>query len=366
MIPLSRPDITKTEQAAVAAVLKTPFLSIGPRVEEFEARFAQWTGSRFAVAVASGTAGLHLCVHALGLLRGEEVITTPFSFVASANVLLYEGARPVFVDIDEDTLNLDVRAVEPAITARTRAILPVHVFGLPAEMGEVMRIARKHRLRVVEDACEAIGATYRGRKVGTIAESAVFAFYPNKQMTTGEGGMIVTNEKELYDLFRSLRNQGRPADGGWLEHPRMGYNYRLDEMSAALGIAQLKRLDAMLKLRSKAAERYQELLAEVPGVRTLGCPTHVTRSWFVYVVRLPQGADRDRVMARLRGKGVSCAKYFPCIHLQPYMRELGYREGHFPVCERIAKETLALPFHNRLAASDQAKVVRALKAALGR
>lgn len=364
MIPLSRPDLAKSDRDAVARVLRTPFLSLGPRVPEFEERFARWLGVKYAVAVSSGTAGLHLCVRALDLSRGDEVITTPFSFVASANVALYEGARPVFVDIDEETLNLDVRALPAAITSRTRAILPVHVFGLPCEIGEVMKIARGHKLRVVEDACEAIGATFRGRKVGTFGESAVFAFYPNKQMTTGEGGMIVTNEKELCDLFRSLRNQGRPADGGWLEHPRMGYNYRLDEMSAALGTAQLKRLDKMLRLRSQVAARYHELLEDLPGVRTLGCPPHMTRSWFVYVVRLPRGLDRDLVMARLRGQGVSCAKYFPCIHLQPYLRDLGYREGQFPVCERIARETLALPFHNRLSYRDQIRVVRALRAAL--
>ncbi len=364
MIPLSRPDLTKADRDAVAKVLRTPTLSLGPRVPEFEERLARWMGVKHAVAVANGTAGLHLCVRALDLARGDEVITTPFSFVASANVILYEGARPVFVDIDEETLNLDVKAIPAAVTSRTRAVLPVHVFGLPCEIGEVMKLARKHGLRVVEDSCEAIGATFRGRKVGTFGESAVFAFYPNKQMTTGEGGIIVTNEKELCDLFRSLRNQGRPADGGWLEHPRMGYNYRLDEMSAALGGSQIRRIDAMLRLRTQVAARYHELLAKVPGVRTLGCPPHMTRSWFVYVVRLPMGTDRDRVMSRLRGKGVSCAKYFPCIHLQPYMRELGYREGQFPVCERVARETLALPFHNRLPYADQVRVVRALRSAL--
>ncbi len=364
MIPLSRPDITKQDRDAVAKVLRTPFLSLGPRVPEFEERFARWMGVKHAVAVSSGTAGLHLCVRALELSRGDEVVTTPFSFVASANVTLYEGGRPVFVDIDDETLNLDVRAVAAAVGPRTRAILPVHVFGLPCEIGEVMKIARKHCLHVVEDACEAVGATFRGRKVGTFGESAVFAFYPNKQMTTGEGGMIVTNEKELCDLFRSLRNQGRPADGGWLEHPRMGYNYRLDEMSAALGLSQLKRIDSMLRLRSQVAARYHDLLADVPGVRTLGCPARMTRSWFVYVVRLPQGVDREHVMARLRGQGVACAKYFPCIHLQPYMRELGYREGQFPVCERVARETLALPFHNRLSHADQVRVVKALRSSL--
>lgn len=346
-VPMSRPDIGEAEIELVNQVLRTPHLSIGPMLERFEQEMARYIGSRYAVGVSSGTAGLHLCVRAVGIGEGDEVITTPFSFVASANCIMYERARPVFVDIEPGSLSIDPNRIEDAVTRRTRAILPVHAYGQPVDMDPILDIARRHGLWVIEDACEAIGAEYRGRKVGTLSDVAVFAFYPNKQMTTGEGGIIATDRDEWDTLFRSLRNQGRDVFDPWLRHTRLGYNYRLDELSAALGVAQLQRIEELLQKRERVAQRYNEQLAQIDGV-TLPCivPTTTRMSWFVYVVRLPPGIDRDIVMDELGKRGIPSRPYFTPIHLQPfYARMFGYRLGDFPVTERVADCVLALPFY---------------------
>ncbi|GAW93987.1 DegT/DnrJ/EryC1/StrS family aminotransferase [Calderihabitans maritimus] len=365
-IPLSGPDITEREIELVNEVLRSRWLSMGPKVKEFEEKMAAYVGRRFAVAVNSGTSGLHLLVRSLGIGEGDEVITTPFSFVASANCILYERARPVFVDIDPLTLNIDVDRIEEKITERTRAILPVHVFGQPVDMERVREIAQKHGLAVIEDACEAIGAEYRGRKAGAQGDGAVFAFYPNKQMTTGEGGVIVTDDEEIAKLCRSMRNQGRGEDGAWLCHERLGFNYRMDELSAALGIAQLERIEELLAKREKVARMYNERLREIEGVKVPYVAPEVNRmSWFVYVIRLEEGIDRDKVMEYLTAHGVGSRPYFTPIHLQPfYVEQFGYKEGDFPVTERVAKSTIALPFYNNLTEEQVDYVVKTLERAL--
>ncbi len=348
-VPLSSPDITEHEIQLINQVLRTRYLSIGPMIERFEGAMANYIGTKHAVGVNSGTAGLHLCIRATGVGEGDEVITTPFSFVASANCILFERARPVFVDIDPETLNVDAEKIEEKITPRTKALLPVHVFGQPCDMDKLIAIAAKYDLPVIEDACEAIGAEYKGRKAGTFGRCAVFSFYPNKQMTTGEGGVIVTDDEEWADLFRSLRNQGRGRDGGWLTHEQLGYNYRLDELSSALGVAQLERIEELLAKRDKVAQMYNELLADTDGVKVPCVSPQVRMSWFVYVVRLASGIDRDRVMARLEEKGVASRPYFSPIHLQPFYRQMfGFKEGDFPITEAVARSTLALPFHGNL------------------
>lgn len=348
-IPLSSPDITEYEIELINQVLRTPHLSRGPMVERFEAAIANYVGGEHAVGVSSGTAGLHLCIKAAGIGEGDEVITSPFSFIASANCILFERGRPVFVDIDPETLNIDPERIEERITPRTKALLPVHVFGQPCDMDKITAIATKHDLPVIEDACEAIGAEYRGRRAGTFGRCAVFSFYPNKQMTVGEGGVIVTNDEGWADLFRSLRNQGRGKDGGWLAHERLGYNYRLDELSSALGVAQLDRIEELLTKRAKVAQAYNELLAKTEGVTIPCISPQVQMSWFVYVVRLAPEIDRDRVMARLEEKGVASRPYFSPIHLQPFYRRMfGFKEGDFPVTEAAARSTVALPFHSNL------------------
>ncbi len=370
-IPLSGPDITAQEIAAVVAVLKTPHLSLGPKLPEFERKFAAYIGTKHAVAVNSGTSGLHLCVKALGLKPGDEVITTPFSFIASANCVQFEGARPVFVDIRPDTLNLDEGQIEAAIGPRTRAILPVHVFGYPCDMDKITRLARRRGLAVIEDACEAIGAELGGRKAGTYGDAAVFAFYPNKQMTTGEGGMIVTDDDRIAALAESLRNQGRDAGMGWLAHNRLGYNYRLSDINCALGIVQLRRIKQLLAKRAAVAAQYYRALADIPElVLPPAGGAGLRRSWFVFVVRLTDdftGAQRDRIIAELRGQGIGCNVYFPAIHRQPFYREtFGFAEGDFPVTEAVADRTIALPFFNNLRPAEVRRVAAALKAALGK
>ncbi len=364
-IPLARPDIGPEEERLVLEVLRSGQLSLGPMVPEFERRVAEYVGAGQAVAVSSGTAGLHLCVRALGLGPGDEVITTPFSFVASANCLLFEGVRPVFVDIDPVTWNIDPERVEAAVTPCTRAILAVHVFGQTCAMDAILDIARRRGLEVIEDACEALGGTYRGRYAGTFGRAGVFAFYPNKQITTGEGGMIVTDDASLARACRSMRNQGRGESGAWLEHERLGYNYRMDELSAALGVAQMARLDEILAARARVAAYYDALLADVPGVRPISWRPEVGMSWFVYVVLLPPDVDRDRVIAGLREAGVECRPYFSPIHLQPFYRErFGHRPGDFPVCEDVSRRTLALPFHTRLSPGEAEWVVKSLREVL--
>jgi len=364
-VHLSRPDITEKEISAVEEVLRSQILSLGEKTPAFEQEFCRYLGIKHGVAVNSGTAGLHLLVRALNISRGDEVITTPFSFIASSNCLLYEGAKPVFVDIDPVTMNLDPNLVEAKITARTKALLPVHVFGLPADMPALNDLARLHGLKVIEDACEALGAEISGKKAGTFGDGAVFAFYPNKQITTGEGGMIVTNDPELRDLCAGMRNQGRGRHAAWLNHEQLGYNYRMTEISAALGLVQMKRLDEILLKRSQVAEMYRERLAEIPQVILPVTPPHIKVSWFVYVIRFIPGINRDRVMQYLLEHGIDCRPYFPAIHLQPfYQRTFGYQKGSFPVTESIAASTLAIPFYNNLLESEIDYVAETLKRAL--
>jgi perosamine synthetase len=353
-IGMSAPDIGSSEVERVVQVLQSGVLSIGPVVDQFEQRIASYVGATTGVAVSSGTAGLHMCIVAAALGPGDEVITTPFSFVASANCILYERATPVFVDVDPHTGNLDPRRIAERITARTRAIVPVHVFGQPADMDPIGELARRHGLVVIEDACEAIGAEYKGRRAGTLGDAGVFAFYANKQITTGEGGMLVTNRADWARTFVSIRNQGRDEMNGWLDHSRLGYNYRMTELSAAIGVAQMERIDELLGNRARVAASYTKRLAGVPGVDVPHMAATTTRmSWFVYVVRLDPSLDRDRIIRALAAEGIAARAYFPAIHLQPLYRErFGYTEGAFPVAERLSRTSLALPFHGRLSDSD--------------
>ncbi len=368
-IPLSSPDVDDTDVDAVTSVLKSGVLSLGPTGPEFEQAVAEYTGARHAIAVNSGTSGLHLAVIALGIGNGDEVVTTPFSFVASTNCFLFEGARPAFADIDPVTWDLDPAAAEAAITPRTKAILPVHVFGRPCRIGEIAETARKCGVRILEDPCESLGSTVNGRMTGTFGDAGVFAFYPNKQMTTGEGGMIVTADDRIAAHCRSLRNQGRGEGGGWLEHERMGFNYRLADMNAALGLSQLKRLEKFIAMRRHVHDLYQQALRDIPEVIAPAPARPGERiSWFVLVIRLRDEfsrEDRDAILDGLRRRGIACRNYFVPIHLQPYMRErFGFREGMFPVTERVAARTISLPFHNRLSESDVAMTVTALRESL--
>lgn len=367
-IPLARPDITEHEIQAVVSVLRTPHLSLGPKLEEFERKIAAYAGVRYAIAVNSGTSALHLIVRALGLQEGDEVITTPFSFVASSNCLLFERVTPVFVDIDPQTLNLDVRQIEPKITEKTKAILAVDVFGHPAEWDELERIAQRYNLKLIEDSAEALGAEYKGRKAGSFGDAAVFAFYPNKQITTGEGGVILTNNEEIARLCRSFRNQGRGEGNEWLQHERLGYNYRLSDINCALGIAQLERLEEILRKRERVAQMYNERLQNIKGVHIPYIAPYVKISWFVYVIRLCEDytqADRDRILKELQARGIGCSNYFSPIHLQPFYRELfGYKPGDFPVTESVAARTIALPFYNNLTEAQIDHVVTTLRALL--
>jgi len=434
-IPLSRPDITELEKRAVLETLSTPYLSLGPKLREFETKFAAYLGVKHAVAVNSGTSALHLCVKALGIQDGDLVATTPFSFVASANCLLFERARPVFVDIDPVTLNIDVNKLEGKVRelrkkaarkggARTsggkgsgelKALLPVHVFGRPCDMAAIMDIAKRYEVRVIEDTCEALGAAlkisgegrggrettgiakeskHRGqrtksgnkepnskrpgnadragswRKAGTFGDCAAFGFYPNKQMTTGEGGIVATNDDAIAAASRSMRNQGRGETAAWLQHERLGYNYRLSDINCALGIAQLSRLEEMLAKRERVAKMYIERLSGL-GDLTLPIAGEGERiSWFVFVVRLSDRysrEDRDALLARLRDKGIACSNYFSPIHLQPFYRKMfGFKEGDFPVTEAVAARTVALPFYNTLGDAQITYVCENLRYALGR
>ncbi len=364
-VPMSGPDIGEREIALVNQVLRTPILSIGPMIERFERAIADYVGVRHAIAVSSGTAGLHLAVIAAGVGEGDEVITTPFSFVASANAILYERARPVFVDIDPQTLTIDPNRIEAAITPRTRAILPVDAFGQPCDLPAILEIARRHDLRVIDDACEAIGARWDGVPVGSRGDAAVFAFYPNKQMTTAEGGVIVTNRDDWDALCRSLRNQGRGPDNTWLNHLRLGYNYRLDELSAALGLGQVERLDELLDKRARVAALYAERLADVAGVEPPYVSPRATMSWFVYVVRFARGLNRDRIMQRLAADGVPSRPYFTPVHLQPfYVERFGFKRGDFPITEDAGDRCLALPFRGTQSEAECDYVVERLKAAI--
>jgi perosamine synthetase len=366
-IPLSGPYLDEREEELVLEVLRSGRLSLGPAIDRFEELLAERVGAPYAAAVSSGTAGLHLLCHLAGFGPGDEVITSPFSFVASANCFIFEGASPVFADVDPQTLNLDPVAVEAAIGERTRGIVAVDIFGYPCELDELRAIADRHGLALIQDSCQALGAEYRGSPLGSHGPSAVFAFYPNKQVATGEGGVVTTHSEDEWRQLRSLRNQGRAYEGGsWFDHVRLGFNYRWTDIQAAIGIAQLEKLDDILRRRSEVAARYGELLGGVEGVETLLAddPDH-RRSWFVYVVKLAPELDRDGVMNDLRRQGVAVAEYVPCIHLQPYMRErYRFAEGLCPVAEATSRHTLALPFATALAADDQERVVEALRASL--
>jgi len=369
-IELSGPDVTEEEIAAVTAVLRGPRLSLGPKALEFERAIADYVGCEYAVAVNSGTSALHLIVRALGIGDGDEVITTPFSFVASANCLLYERAIPRFADIDPVSLNLDCGRVEAAITPRTRAILAVDVFGRPADWEALRALAAAHHLALIEDSCEALGARYRRANghwamAGSLADAGCFAFYPNKQITTGEGGMIVTDREDVARLTRSMRNQGRDDGADWLCHARLGYNYRLSDINCALGIAQMHRIEEILAARRRVAEWYREALREVAGVAAPGETPGSEVSWFVYVMRVSACRTRhdlDQVIGNLRARGIGCSNYFYPIHLQPlYRQQFGYAEGDFPIAERVSAQTLALPFHNRLTREEVEAVAWALQ-----
>ena len=381
-VPLSRPYLGKEEIEAVAEVLRTPFLSLGPRFREFEAMFSEYMGGHKAIAVSSGTAGLHLAVRAVGVREGDLVITTPFSFISSSNVILYERGVPLFFDIDVRTLNLDPERVRDYLKKKTRrdkegnvidiergkriaAMILVHIFGHPVDMDPFIEMSREYDIPIIEDACEALGALYKGKKAGTFGEISVFAFYPNKQITTGEGGMVTTARDDYAELIRSMRNQGRGDNGRWLNHVRLGYNYRMDELSAALGIAQMRKLDFILKKRDEIARLYTELLSEVEGVEAPFVAPWARMSWFVYVVRLSGGIDRERVMKKLKEAGIDSRPYFPPIHLQPFYREtFGFKEGDFPVTESISKRTVALPFYTGLEPEKVRYVVDELKKAI--
>jgi dTDP-4-amino-4,6-dideoxygalactose transaminase len=364
-IPLASPVLGAEEERRVVEVLRSGRLSLGTALPEFEAAFAARVGAEHAVAVSSGTAGLHLALRAVGVSDGSEVVTTPFSFVASANVALYERARPVFADIDPVTLNLDPDAAAAAVTGRTAALLPVHVFGYPADMRALERLD----LPIVEDACEALGAVYPdGRAVGGRGHPAVFGFYANKQLTTGEGGMVTLRDGGLRERMDSERNQGRAPNMDWLDHDRLGFNYRLSDLACALGLAQLERLDDMLAGRARVAALYRQALDGVEGL-TLPCPDAggARRGWFVYVVQLPRGLDRDGVVRALAERSIPSKPYFPAIHLMTFYRErFGHREGEFPVCEDVAARSIALPFFPAMTEGQVDQVATELRAVLGR
>jgi perosamine synthetase len=366
-VPLSAPDITQAEIDAVTAVLRGPQLSLGPELAAFEAELAEFHGVADAVAVSSGTAGLHLALLTLGIGVGDEVILPSFTFIAVANAVLQVGATPVFAEIDPRALNLDAASVERAVSPRTRALLVVHTFGVPADMDALLSVAHRHGLLVIEDACEAIGAEWgeAARRVGSFGDLAVFGFYPNKQITTGEGGAVLARDPAHARRLRTLRNQGREAGAGWLDHAEPGFNYRLSELACALGRVQLGRIGEILALRQEAAERYDALLREIPGLETppLTLP-RCSVSWFVYVVRLAEGADRDRVQDVLAHRGICTGRYFPPIHLQPAWKNHPSAKVSLPVTEQMARRTLALPFFNRIDADQQARVARVLERVL--
>jgi perosamine synthetase len=366
-IPLARPNLSRHEQQLVAEVLASGILAMGPFTQRFEELLAHMVGRRHGIAVSSGTAGLHLAVRALGLGTGDRVITTPFSFVASSNCLLFEGVEPVFVDIEEASLGLDPDAVAHALDDEARGVLAVDVFGAPCRIEEIADLCRQRDVLLIEDSCEALGTSLNGRPLGSFGEASVFAFYPNKQITTGEGGMVVTDDDSLADKMRSMRNQGRDADGTWLRHVQLGYNYRIDEMSAAVGVAQLERYAELRGGRERVFKLYCEALDPLPWLSIPLAPKGSDVDWFVFVVRVRPELDRDRLLRDLSQTGVPARPYFSPIHLQPYYRErYDYRPGMFPVTERIAQTTVALPFSSLHTESEVARVVEALVAAAGK
>jgi len=391
-IPLSSPDISSLEEELVLQVLRSKRLSIGPFVEEFEHLVGEYVGARHAVAVNSGTSGLHLVMKALNIGPGDEVITTPFSFIASSNAILFVGATPVFVDICPKSLNMDPAKIESAITRRTKAILAVETFGNPCHMDQYAAIAARHELPLIEDCCEALGASHKGRKAGSFGRAGVFGFYPNKQITTGEGGMVVTDDPRLADMCRSLRNQGRPLGwssagtganipGGptsgnaaaavkWLQHERLGYNYRMSEINAAIGVAQMRRLSDILRKRQTVAQHYINRLAANPHLVLPTIDPESAMSWFVFVVRLATSYtqdERDRIIRGMRNHDVGANDYFPCIHLQPFYREqFGFHPGMFPIAESVSHRTLAVPFYNDMSSRDVDLVAQTLEVMISR
>lgn len=358
-IPLSKPDITALEKKYILEVLASEQFSFGEKLNSFERAFCSSFNTKYAVAMNSGTSALHVAVKALGLKKGDEVITTPYSFIASSNCLIYEGVKPVFVDIDPMTLNIDTNQIEKAITPNTKAILVVHIFGQPCNMDDILAIANKHNLYIIEDACEAIGAKWNDQYVGLIGDVGVFAFYPNKQITTGEGGMLVTNSEKIYKLASSLRNQGRNIDSEWLEHQYIGYNYRMSELQAALGLAQIERLDEILEKRKTAAENYLNLIKKYQlPLQTPKQLPQSTISWFVFIIILPEKINRDMLINALARENIQTKPYFPSIHLQPsYKLLFNYQEGTFPNSEKASSNTLAIPFYSKIKLKEQEHVI---------
>jgi len=374
-VPLSSPDIVKKDIEAVVGVMKTRFLSIGPKVVEFEKRMGSFAGTKYAVAVNSGTSALHLIIRGLGIGEGDVVITTPFSFIASSNCILFERGKPLFVDIEEDTLNLDADKLEEKLESlskeeleKVKALLVVDAFGQPADWDRFNAISKKYNLLLIEDSAEALGSEYKGKKCGSFGEAGVFAFYPNKQITTGEGGVLVTDNEELAKLARSMRSQGRGESGEWLDHERLGYNFRMDELSAALGCSQMERIEEILETRAKVAGMYGEKLAEVEEVEVPYIAPYVSKmSWFVYVIKLRRGIDRNKVIKYLNEEGVQCKPYFTPIHLQPFYKKMfGFKRGDFPVTEDVSSWTIALPFFNNLKEEQIDYVVEKVKEAIKR
>ena len=357
MIPLSKPYIDQKEIDAVVEVLRSSTLSLGPKTEQFEKEFASLTGSKYGVAVNSGTSGLHLAIRALGIGPGDEVITTPFSFIASSNCILFENATPVFVDAEDQTFGMDPDLVEAKITEKTKAILPVHVFGNPSRMTRVIELAEKYDLKVIEDACESPLATHFGKTIGTLGDVSVFGFYPNKQMTTGEGGMVLTDNEEIYKLVLSMRNQGRGDSMQWLSFDRLGYNYRISELTAALGVIQTAKLPEIIEKRSAAAKMYMSYLSDVPEVTLPKTLENTKHSWFVFSIRV-KAEWRDEILKELNAKGIQSKAYFyPCIHLQTYYKEsFGYEAGDFPVAEKLSNEMIILPLFTEIS-EDQIRTV---------
>jgi perosamine synthetase len=387
LVPMSRPDLTDAERARVMEVVNSPILSMGAQTNLFEQAIADFVGAKHAIAVNSGTAGLHLCVRAAGIEAGDLVITTPFSFVSSSNVILFEKAIPVFVDVDPITGNLDVDLLEKAVAdlvgggeaskkwlpregaqnhGKLKAILAVDVFGQPADYERIVKLAKKYNLKLIEDSCESLGAEYKSAKTGLFGDYGVFAFYPNKQITTGEGGMIVTNDDKAAGLMRALRNQGRAPGDNWLQHTELGYNYRIDELSAALGAVQMTRIEELLEKRQKVADLYAERLAEIQGIEAPGIGEGTTRnSWFVYVIKVKHGIDRDQLAAKLTEARIPVRPYFLPIHLQPYMaKQFGYREGDYPVTEDLGRRGLALPFSGVMTEEQVDTVCQVLRSCL--